>query len=173
MTTRPEALSYAEAWASHADQAATDFRNVSYAVYLTDPKEAAHHGELRDQAEAMALMWAAVAKLLPKTEPDENAPANEYAQAELDTLREGLRNVGADPTNLQNLQAQLSSRTRQWKDATAELEQLRAARDRTIAQMQTYATSGSGGVNPRQVVNLLSLTWPDGNYEAAPEADRG
>lgn len=54
-----------------------------------------------------------------------------------------------------------------------ELVLLRAARDRTIQQMRDYSTAGSGGVNPRQVVNLLSLTWPDGNYEAAPEADHG
>ena len=52
-----------------------------------------------------------------------------------------------------------------------EVAQLSAARDRTIAQMQTYSAAGSGGVNPRQVINLLSLTWPDGNYEAAPAAD--
>jgi hypothetical protein len=56
---------------------------------------------------------------------------------------------------------------------SAELEQLRAARARTIAQMESYSTSGSGGVNPRQVINLLSLTWPDGNYEVAPEGDHG
>lgn len=52
-------------------------------------------------------------------------------------------------------------------------DDLRAARDRTIARMEEYSAAGSGGVNPRQVINLLSLSWPDGNYEAAPEADHG
>jgi hypothetical protein len=54
--------------------------------------------------------------------------------------------------------------------AGAELEQLRAARDRTIDMMEQYKIAGSRGVHPRQVINLLSLTWPGGNYEAAPEA---
>ncbi len=41
--------------------------------------------------------------------------------------------------------------------------------------MRAYVVaSGSAGVNPNQVINLLSPTWPNGNHEApapgAPEA---
>lgn len=65
MTTRTDAAGYAEAWAARADRHATDFRDVSYAVSLTDPKQLTYHAELRVNAEAMALMWATVAGLLP------------------------------------------------------------------------------------------------------------
>jgi hypothetical protein len=53
-------------------------------------------------------------------------------------------------------------------DAKTELEQLRAARDRTIKQMELYLDAAAHGlgtpttVNCREVINLLSLTWPDG-----------
>jgi hypothetical protein len=125
VTTRTEAAGYAEAWATRADQHATDYRDVSYAAFLTDPSRAGYHAALRVQADAMALLWARVGELQPDIDLEE-AEANRFAQLELDTLREGLRNIGVDPTNVQNLQAQLTSRTRQWRDATAELEQLRA-----------------------------------------------
>ncbi|GFH36600.1 DUF6011 domain-containing protein [Streptomyces pacificus] len=45
-------------------------------------------------------------------------------------------------------------------------EEAEEAIRRTVAQMQAYAKAGSGGVNPRQVIGLLSPTWPDGNHEA-------
>lgn len=48
----------------------------------------------------------------------------------------------------------------------------RAAVARTRAQLEEYAANGSGKVNVRQVLRLLSPVWPDGNYEApAPAAD--
>lgn len=56
----------------------------------------------------------------------------------------------------------------------AEVERLRAIIARVTDQMRQYDRHGSGMVNIRQVLNLLSPTWPDGNYEAAPEdGDRG
>ncbi|MFE5996738.1 DUF6011 domain-containing protein [Streptomyces sp. NPDC056454] len=50
--------------------------------------------------------------------------------------------------------------------------QAEAAIKRTVDQMRAYVVaSGSAGVNPNQVIELLSLTWPNGNHEApAPEA---
>lgn len=53
--------------------------------------------------------------------------------------------------------------------------QAETAIKRTVDQMRAYVVaSGSAGVNPQQVIGLLSPTWPDGNYEApalgSPEA---
>lgn len=53
----------------------------------------------------------------------------EIAEAELEALRGGVREWGADPTNLQNMYAQLASRTRQWKDAQARLDRLKQMAD--------------------------------------------
>lgn len=59
----------------------------------------------------------------------------------------------------------------------AALERLATAEatlTRVTSQMQRYDQHGSRSVNVRQVLNLLSPTWPDGNYESAPEGgDRG
>jgi hypothetical protein len=41
----------------------------------------------------------------------------EIAEAELEALRGGIRATGGDPTTVQNVYAQLASRTRQWKEA--------------------------------------------------------
>ncbi|MFH9823051.1 hypothetical protein [Streptomyces bobili] len=41
----------------------------------------------------------------------------EIAEAELATLRGGIRELGGDPTQVQNLYAQLRLRTNQWKAA--------------------------------------------------------
>lgn len=53
----------------------------------------------------------------------------------------------------------------------------RAAIERTRETMERYAAAGCATVNIRQVINLLSPTWPDGNYDAAldapHEADHG
>lgn len=49
---------------------------------------------------------------------------------------------------------------------------LAAAIDRTTAKMHEYQEHGSGTVNVRQVVNLLSPTWPDGNYEQPTDRNR-
>lgn len=61
------------------------------------------------------------------------------------------------------------------------LEQLAAANTsaetiiaRITDRMREYDRHGGGSVNVRQVLNLLSPTWPDGNYQAAPAGgDRG
>jgi hypothetical protein len=63
-------------------------------------------------------------------------------------------------------------------DVTALLEQLeqqRAIIARVTDQMRQYDRHGGfrGMVNVRQVLNLLSPTWPDGNYEAAQQPEDG
>lgn len=97
MTSRAEAAGHAEAWAERADRHATDYRDVSYAVFLTDPGQAGYHAALRVQAEAMALMWARIAKLLPVDICADRAPSIGLANEDADypnfcTLLEGHRN---------------------------------------------------------------------------------
>lgn len=48
----------------------------------------------------------------------------------------------------------------------SERDQFAAAIDRTTTQMHGYYDAGLSNVNTRQVINLLSPTWPDGNYES-------
>ncbi|MEV8048933.1 DUF6011 domain-containing protein [Streptomyces bacillaris] len=54
----------------------------------------------------------------------------------------------------------------------ARADRAEAAIKRTVDAMRAYVVaSGSAGVNPHQVINLLSPTWPNGNHEApAPGA---
>lgn len=59
------------------------------------------------------------------------------AEAELEALRGGVREWGADPTNLQNMYAQLAMRTRQWDGTKAEL----AAAQATITRVATALNS--------------------------------
>ncbi|MFF7534896.1 hypothetical protein ACFZB2_38290 [Streptomyces bobili] len=50
----------------------------------------------------------------------------QIAETELRTLRAGLRANGADPTQLQNLWAQISLRNRQWRETKRELRLTRS-----------------------------------------------
>lgn len=52
--------------------------------------------------------------------------------------------------------------------ATGRVEQAETITARVTDRMREYDRYGGGMVNIRQVLNLLSPTWPDGNYEAAP-----
>jgi chromosome segregation ATPase len=54
-------------------------------------------------------------------------------QAELDTLREGIRELGGDPTQVQNLWVQIRLRNRQWRDEQQRAERVEAALDRVRA----------------------------------------
>ncbi|MEV5953748.1 hypothetical protein AB0M11_08215 [Streptomyces sp. NPDC051987] len=55
------------------------------------------------------------------------------AETELRVLREGLRANGADPTQIQNLWAQIRLRNRQWRDTKRELADAQAAIERVRA----------------------------------------
>lgn len=57
----------------------------------------------------------------------------EIAEAELRTLRAGLRANGADPTQIQNLWAQIHLRNRQWRDEKQRAERAEAALARVRA----------------------------------------
>ncbi|PNG17596.1 hypothetical protein [Streptomyces cahuitamycinicus] len=54
-------------------------------------------------------------------------------ETELRVLRAGLRANGADPTQIQNLWAQIRLRNRQWRDAKRERDQAQAAIERVRA----------------------------------------
>lgn len=69
MTDRTEAATNAAAWATIAGEHATTFRELPEALCITDRSRVGeYHAARRDQAERMALMWAAIAALHP-TEP--------------------------------------------------------------------------------------------------------
>lgn len=53
----------------------------------------------------------------------------------------------------------------------AEHEQLRIAVDRVIGRLRTDDPRAM--INQRQVLGLLSPTWPNGNYEAPAPENRG
>ncbi|NUS86339.1 MAG: hypothetical protein HOY75_27360 [Streptomyces sp.] len=56
----------------------------------------------------------------------------EIAETELRTLRAGLRAIGADPTQIQNLWAQISLRNRQWRDEKQRVAAVTALRERWV-----------------------------------------
>lgn len=95
--------------------------------------------DLQD-AEARASSWWEAAKHFARdyyaaTETAQSIYQRaEIAEAELNTLREGLRALGADPTQIQNLRAQLNLRDKQWREerfradgAERELSELKKA----------------------------------------------
>lgn len=77
-------------------------------------------GELDRLAAALETLTAQAATALAKR--DKAKQQARIAGAELEALRGGLREIGGDPTQVQNLYAQLTSRTRQWKAAEAASE---------------------------------------------------
>jgi hypothetical protein len=95
----------------------------------------------------------------------------EHPQGAISTLRsEGLRLTVDDLAQLLERDA-YAERTRlelaeKCADYRHQRDEARTILDRVTAQMQEYAKHGSGSVNVRQVLSLLSPTWPDGNYEA-------
>jgi chromosome segregation ATPase len=60
------------------------------------------------------------------------------AETELATLREGIRQCGGDPTSVQNVYAQLQSRTRQWRDAEQRAEAAARVGVRHMAAAERY-----------------------------------
>ncbi|GAA3956962.1 hypothetical protein GCM10022384_07590 [Streptomyces marokkonensis] len=80
---------------------------------------------------------------------DADAQANRarIAETELRVLRAGLRANGADPTQIQNLWAQIRLRNRQWRDEKRRAERAEAAieRVRTLHQPQPDGTADPDG----------------------------
>ncbi|AZM54145.1 hypothetical protein DMA15_17505 [Streptomyces sp. WAC 01529] len=80
----------------------------------------------------------------------------EIAESELHTLRSGLRANGADPTNIQNLWAQIRLRNRQWHAAKRECDQNAAAIERARALATRWAvlrTHGSAAAELRAALD--------------------
>lgn len=78
---------------------------------------------------------------------DKHKQRAEIANAELEALRGGLREIGGDPTQVQNLYAQLSSRGRQWREAEAERDQARAQ----VAAAYAFAAEMAGYCSPHNI----------------------
>lgn len=85
------------------------------------------------EAEATATAAAHLTILMGKrSEKAERAAKKQrqranIAESELRVLRSGLRANGADPTQIQNLWAQIRLRNRQWRDAKAVIARVHAA----------------------------------------------
>lgn len=80
----------------------------------------------------------------------------QLAETELRTLRAGLRANGADPTQLQNLWAQISLRNRQWREEKQRAERAEAA----IARVREYLNRHAHrvAVTPIDVLAALNET---------------
>lgn len=61
----------------------------------------------------------------------------EIAEIELRTLREGLREMGGDPTQIQNLWAQIRLRNEQWKEAKNERDTACGAFNAKVLELET------------------------------------
>lgn len=133
---------------------------------ITDDALDALHAEL-EAAKQFARSCAKDTEKALKREQRAKLRAD-LLQRELDTLRGGLREIGADPTQIQNLWAQISLRNRQWREEKQRAERAEAAIDRVRDRCQDVRDrAGPGGmINASQILGLLSPTWPDGNYDA-------
>jgi hypothetical protein len=114
--------------------------------------------------EAQAHLKAAMASIRKGARAVDAVPAAkrqaEIAEAELAALRGGIRELDGDPTQVQNLYAQLSLRNNQWRQAKAE-------RDRhaeLIAAITTFAFARPVPAHER----LLRIQELLDNAEAVP-----
>jgi hypothetical protein len=62
----------------------------------------------------------------------------DIAETELRVLRSGLRAVGADPTQIQNLWAQIRLRNRQWREEKQRAEQAEATLREVLDAFEAY-----------------------------------
>jgi hypothetical protein len=88
--------------------------------------------EAEDSIAAATRLTVLVGK---RSEKAEKAAKNhrsraDTAETELRVLREGLRANGADPTQIQNLWAQIRLRNRQWRTEKQRIDRVRAAVDK-------------------------------------------
>lgn len=91
----------------------------AYKGWMEEQGERANRAEqeLATVRTALETLTAQSATALAKR--DKAKQRARIAEAELETLRGGLREIGGDPTQVQNLYAQLASRTQQWKELQA------------------------------------------------------
>lgn len=119
-----------------------------------------------------AITTATVAVSWPDAQPqDDDTPhAERLAQ-----IRDRNRRLAAVPWDLHNgthgpgcIPCELVRAVGDVSWLLERLSQQQAIIARVTDRMREYDRHGGGSVNVRQVLNLLSPTWPDGNYEAAP-----
>ena len=115
----------------------------------------------RLNAQVAELEDAVPARITAETERDDFATKLASALTTVTALTQTIR---AYPDAVANSAANLAH-------ARAERDRSREIIQRVTAQMEDYAEHGSRTVNVRQVLNLLSPTWPDGNYASAPSGD--
>ncbi|MFF1916145.1 hypothetical protein ACFVYE_32080 [Streptomyces sp. NPDC058239] len=86
-------------------------------------------------ATAAAHLTTLVGKRAEKAErsAEKQCRRAKSAETELHVLRSGLRANGADPTQIQNLWAQIRLRNRQWRETKQRAEQAEAAIERVRA----------------------------------------
>lgn len=116
------------------DQLTSDQLDQLYARLATAEREA-------DEAVAAA---AHLARLVGKRseKAERNAKKQhlraDLAEIELRTLRTGLRAIGADPTQIQNLWAQIHLRNRQWREEKQRAERAEATIERARVEEQEW-----------------------------------
>jgi hypothetical protein len=90
---------------------------------------------------AAAQLTTLVGKRSEKAERDAEKQRRraDIAEGEMRVLRSGLRANGADPTQLQNLWAQISLRNRQWRQEKQRAERAEAAIDRARSLATQWA----------------------------------
>ncbi|MER6778480.1 MULTISPECIES: hypothetical protein [unclassified Streptomyces] len=98
-------------------------------------------GDAEDAIAAAASLTTLVGRRAERAEKAAKAERGraDIAQIELRTLRAGLRANGADPTQLQNLWAQISLRNRQWRAEKQRVKQAEAAIARARAELDRWA----------------------------------
>jgi hypothetical protein len=119
-----------------ADEAQLLARHV--ATEICDANDAAKERARADQVEEL-LSVAHETSNRSEAERARAVQRAERAETELRVLRAGLRANGADPTQIQNLWAQIRFRNRQWREAKQERDQAQAA----LARVRRLATDAA------------------------------
>jgi chromosome segregation ATPase len=113
--------------------AVEDFHAMQYRAMTA---EAALAEQRTTTVECLDASGAALTRALDRAQAAEEDAR--IFEAELATLREGIRQCGGDPTSVQNVYAQLQSRTRQWRDAEQRAEAAARVGVRHMAAAERY-----------------------------------
>ncbi|MFE5967110.1 hypothetical protein [Streptomyces sp. NPDC056463] len=119
---------------------------------------AAAHREADEAITAAAHLTRLIGKRSEKAEKsaEKQRFRADIAERELRTLRAGLRANGADPTQIQNLWAQIHLRNRQWREEKQRADQTQAAIERVRAYLERRAHNVA--VAPIDVLAVLDET---------------
>lgn len=126
--TRAERDRFRAAWQSARQRAQAYGEGIlrhiadrdAYKGWMDEQAERASRAEQELAAVRATLETLTAQSATALVKRDQAKQRARIAEAELEALRGGLREIGGDPTQVQNLYAQLSSRTRQWKELQAE-----------------------------------------------------